>query len=56
MRNASNVNICDHESKKSSSEIPSSDESAEVPEDDEEVRFNLASISVELEHKPTCKV
>ena len=41
-------------SEKSSFEVPS-DENAKNPEDDEEIKFDLADISIELEQEPTCK-
>ncbi|CAG8609971.1 11357_t:CDS:10, partial [Funneliformis caledonium] len=41
-------------SEKSSFEVPS-DENAKDPEDDEEIKFDLADISIELEKEPTCK-
>ncbi len=43
-------------SEKSSSDFPSSGGSDEVPDDDEEIKFDLSSISMELEREPTCKV
>ena len=43
-------------SEKSSSDFPSSGGSDEVPDDDEEIKFDLSSISIELEREPTCKV
>jgi hypothetical protein len=42
-------------SEKSSFEDPS-DENAKDTEDDEEIKFDLANISIELEQEPTCKV
>ena len=39
-------------SEKSSFEDPS----VENAEDDEEIKFDLANISIELEQEPTCKV
>ena len=43
-------------SEKSSSDFSSSGGSDEVPDDDEEIKFDLSSISIELEREPTRKV